>query len=67
MVADGSASAAVVLTGTPRASGSPKKGDKQEDVLDREDFNVTHYINEMFPTGVGPIIACPQCLSIALS
>ena len=52
MVADGSASAPVVPVGTPRTTGSPKKSDKKEDVLDREDFNVTHYINEMFPTGV---------------
>ena len=52
MVVDSESAKLAPASATPRATGSPKKTDKKEDVLDREDFNVTHYINEMFPTGV---------------
>ena len=41
---------AVPASGTPRTPASPKK-EQKGDVLDAPDFNVTHYINEMFPTG----------------
>ena len=42
----------MVAESAPLPTGTPRKGDaRKEDVLDRPDFNVTHYINEMFPTG----------------